>query len=78
MRQVCVSTIRTMADIGWAIREARVERGLTQAQLARSAKVSVPWLSQVERGKVAADFQRILDVADTLGCEITFTATEQS
>ncbi|MCD7100732.1 hypothetical protein [Pseudoclavibacter sp. 13-3] len=38
----------------------------------------MPWLSQVENGKPAADARRILDVLDVLGATVQLTLQPQN
>ena len=58
--------LRTSRDIGAAIRRARRDRGLSQAELAARAGVGRPWLSEVESGKRTAEIGRILLVVSAL------------
>jgi transcriptional regulator with XRE-family HTH domain len=37
--------------VGWKIRQVRQERGLTIEVLADQAKVTAPWLGELERGR---------------------------
>lgn len=67
--------IRTMAQLGAFIAQARADRGLAQTALAERAGVSVPWLSQVGNGKPTADARRILDV---LGANVQLTLQPQN
>lgn len=61
--------------IGDALRRARRERGLTLREVAEAARVSLPYLSEIERGRkepsseVLAAVYRALDLrlADLLG-----------
>jgi HTH-type transcriptional regulator/antitoxin HipB len=60
--------LRTPEDLGAAIRDARIEQSLTQAQLARDAGVSREWLIGIEQGhRPRAELTKILSVLDTLG-----------
>ena len=59
-------TLRTSRDLGVAIRRARHERGLSQAELAARAGVGRPWLSELENGKRTAEIGRILLVVCAL------------
>ena len=54
-------------SLGYGIRASRLRRGLTQAELARQAGVSQPWLSRLERGHPGAALSLVLDVVETLG-----------
>jgi DNA-binding XRE family transcriptional regulator len=39
-------------ELGHALRQAREEAGLTQAQLAKQANINVTWISHIESGRV--------------------------
>lgn len=52
---------------GQALRKIRIERGLSQEQLALRAGVAPTFLGQVERGENQASFGVILKVSRTLG-----------
>jgi HTH-type transcriptional regulator/antitoxin HipB len=62
-----VRIIRTSRELGAAIRRARKERGLSQADLAKRAGVGRPWLSKLETGKRTAEIGRALTVVSVLG-----------
>ncbi len=65
--------IRTGADLGNTIAEARAERNLTQAELAASARVDRTYLSRMENGQVVQQFGRALRLMRQLGLTITAT-----
>ncbi|MGI9052430.1 MAG: helix-turn-helix transcriptional regulator [Ilumatobacteraceae bacterium] len=65
--------IRTGADLGNTIAEARAERNLTQAELAASARVDRTYLSRLENGQVVQQFGRALRLMRQLGLTITAT-----
>ena len=67
--------IRTTRDLGAAIRQARRDRALTQAALAKKAKVSRPWLSELESGKRTVEVGRMLSVLDALDLSLELVAT---
>jgi y4mF family transcriptional regulator len=56
-----------MQDLGGYLRECRRQAGVTQAQLAVSAKVSRRWLSDLEAGKATAEFGLVLRTLHALG-----------
>lgn len=58
--------VRTMADVGALVRDARERAGLTQADLARRAGVSREWLVKVEAGRTPAEMPRVLDLLEEL------------
>lgn len=55
-----------MVEMGAALRSARERAGLTQANLAQRAGVSREWLINVESGRTAAEFPRLLAVIEEL------------
>lgn len=52
------------------LRDLRVQRGLTQAQLAELAGVSQPSLSQYERGDILPSLESARRVAQALGVSV--------
>ena len=53
--------------IGNVFRRLRRERGITLRELAELAQVSVPYLSEIEKGKKRASTEALLPVAQALG-----------
>ncbi|MGE3966459.1 MAG: helix-turn-helix domain-containing protein [Planctomycetota bacterium] len=52
--------LRTAEELGIAIRERRMELGLTQSELADRAGVGRQWLVEVEQGKPRAQIDLLL------------------
>ncbi|HBX08766.1 helix-turn-helix domain-containing protein [Candidatus Neomicrothrix sp.] len=71
-KEAQVRPIQASRGFGAAIRQARTEQGLTQVELAASAGVGRPWLSELERGKRTAELGRALAVLSALGLAMTF------
>nr|WP_204314842.1 helix-turn-helix transcriptional regulator [Bifidobacterium aerophilum] len=62
-----------------SVRDARLAKGLTQADLAEYIGVSRPWISQFEQGKIAnAGFGHILDLCRVLDITVTVSYGEDS
>ncbi|MGH8997247.1 MAG: helix-turn-helix domain-containing protein [Acidimicrobiales bacterium] len=59
--------INSPKDLAAAVRGRRLSLGLSQAELARRASVSRPWLSKVEAGKPTAALSLIIRLLDVLG-----------
>lgn len=68
--------IANARDLGLIVRQARQDRGQTQAELAASARVSRRWLSDLEAGKATAEFGLILRTLDALGLGLDAFAVE--
>ncbi|ACZ31896.1 transcriptional regulator, XRE family [Xylanimonas cellulosilytica DSM 15894] len=68
--------VRTMADVGALLREAREDAGLTQVELARRARVSREWLIKVESGRTSAELPRILAVLAELDLTLDISRRE--
>src|SRR5262249_48141539 len=60
--------LRTL--IGAALRRARLEQGRTLAEVAREARVSMPYLSEVERGRKEASSEVLAAVCDALRIDL--------
>lgn len=61
------STIWSKSQLAVAVRDARIARGLTQAELAQRVGVSRPWISRFESGHVEnAGFERIMKFFEVL------------
>jgi len=62
--------VRSLESICFALKQRRLDQGLTQLDLARKACVSRAWLIGLESGKATrAEFGKIIDVAHALGLE---------
>ncbi len=64
--------IQTTRAFGAAVRRARTDRGLSQAELATRARVSRQWVSELESGKRTVELGRALAVLTALDLAITF------
>ena len=53
--------------IGERIKEKRIEKQLTQEALATELKISVAFLSRIERGRTQINLKRLTQVAQILG-----------
>ena len=62
------------AEFGQAIREARKQVALTQAEAAALCGVSVPFFSHLENGKATIQLGKALHVARQLGLQFTAQA----
>lgn len=54
-------------QFGRILRDARTSKGLTQEELAFRAGMSVPYLSDIERGRSSPSLTMIVDLARGLG-----------
>lgn len=63
-----IATLRQFRDF---VQGARLEQGLTQAQLAEKSGVSRKWLGDFERGNPNARLGLVLAVMDALGANLT-------
>jgi transcriptional regulator with XRE-family HTH domain len=57
--------------VGATIRRLRLERGLTQEQLAEGASIDRTVLVAVESGRRSVLYERLFDIADALGVPVT-------
>ncbi len=56
--------------LGDVLRRTRLEQGRTLADVARAAKVSMPYLSEVERGRKEASSEVLASICDALRIEL--------
>lgn len=59
--------VYSMADVAAAVRGRRLDRGLSQSELAQRCGVSRKWISEFEAGKTTAEFALVLRVLEGLG-----------
>ena len=60
----------TPKDIGALVREARLEAGLTQTELAERIAASRFWVAEFERGKPHVSMSRVLQALQSLGLDV--------
>jgi transcriptional regulator with XRE-family HTH domain len=66
--------LRTL--LGGALRRARLEQRRTLADVARAARVSMPYLSEVERGRKEASSEVLAAICDALCIELSDVLAE--
>jgi len=69
------AAITDVETLGLVLREARLERGLTQAQLAERIGVRQSYIAQLEAGKATKAFERLFEVARETGLTVTARST---
>lgn len=57
--------------LGRAVRELRVERGLTQVELAQAADLNVTWLSHIEAGRPNPAWGTVARIAAALDVPVS-------
>jgi len=57
--------------IGSALRRLRLQRGLTLRQLSESSRVSLPYLSEVERGRKEVSSEILSTICVVLGLSVS-------
>lgn len=65
-------------DIGGNIRRVRLERRMTQEQLAQGVGVTASMITQIERGTKHATMELGKEIADVLGCNIAVLYGEEN
>mgnify|MGYP001416632970 CR=1 FL=1 len=70
--------IATPQDLGHAVRAARKQLGLTQAQLSLAAGVGLRFIVDLEAGKPTLRLEHVLRVVDSLGGEFTLNGFASS
>lgn len=62
--------IKTTKELGVLIREYRESQNMIQADILGLANTGNRFISELENGKPTVQFQKVLDVLDTLGLEV--------
>lgn len=65
--------LRSPADVGLAVQQARLARGLSQRALAAELEVPQSTISEIENGKATIYLRRLLSIARLTGMEFTAT-----
>lgn len=65
--------LRSPGDVGLAVQQARLARGLTQTELAAELGVPQSTISEIESGKATIYLRRLLSIARATGMEFTAT-----
>lgn len=63
-------TINSTRELGQLVREFRMAQKLTQADILGLANTGNRFIVELENGKPTVQFQKVLDVLDTLGLEL--------
>lgn len=70
--------LRSPADVGLAVQQARLARGLTQSELAADLDMHQSALSDIEAGKSTIYLRRLLELARATGIELTATWSDDA
>lgn len=62
--------VRTMRELGGAVRHARRQRHMTQAELAERMGVSRDWVVRLERGHARLEAQKVFDALFVVGLAV--------
>jgi transcriptional regulator with XRE-family HTH domain len=71
-----IMLVRSSGDLGAAIAEARLLRGLTQEQLATESGIDRTYLARLESGASVQLLERSLKLLRRLGAEVVVTLPE--
>ena len=72
------TSLRVPADFGLALQQARLARGMTQADLAGEVDVPQSTISEIEAGKSTSFMRRLLDLMQATGVELTATWEDEA
>lgn len=65
--------LRSPADVGLAVQQARLARGLSQTELAQELGVTQSAISEIETGSGTIYLRRLLSIARATGLELSAT-----
>lgn len=58
-------------NVGKNIKEIREKARLTQAEVAKKAKININYFAVIERGEVTTSIEKLQRIADALGVSIS-------
>ena len=67
--------VTSIRDLAATVRGRRKELGLSQADVARSARVSRQWVSEFEAGKPTAELWLVIRLLNALGLNLSIDDT---
>jgi HTH-type transcriptional regulator / antitoxin HipB len=70
--------LRTTVDVGAVVRDRRLRLRLSQAALARKARVGREWIIELEKGKPRVPLAMVLRTLEALGVALTANAEPPS
>ena len=59
------------AALGRAVRRLRIERGLSQEDLAHLSRMDRTWVGGIERGETNPSYEKLMDLATALDVRIS-------
>jgi HTH-type transcriptional regulator/antitoxin HipB len=66
-------TVHATADVAAAVRGRRLDRGLSQSELATLSGISRKWISEFEGGKATAEFALVIRILEALGLSLSLS-----
>lgn len=64
-------------DLGIRLRQARLQKGYTQHQLAEKAQISLVYLGEVERGKKMPSLNSFIRIVEALGISADYILRDE-
>ena len=66
------------SNIGKRLQETRIQNKITQKQMAKQLGISINYISQLEKGKASAEFEKFVRVCDFLNVSIYEVLNEKN
>jgi len=70
--------VHSTADVAATVRGRRLDRGLSQSELAKHSGISRKWISEFEAGKPTAEFSLVIRVLEVLGLALELSEVENA
>ncbi|HET6299719.1 MAG TPA: helix-turn-helix domain-containing protein [Kribbella sp.] len=70
--------VHTVRDLGAAVRQARTDQKMSQAELAAKVGVSRNWIMRLEKGHPRLEAQLVLDAMAAAGVALTTDTDDES
>jgi transcriptional regulator with XRE-family HTH domain len=66
-----MDSIKFREQVGKRIKTIREESNLTQAEVAKKAKLNVNYFAVIERGEVTTSSEKLKKISDALGVDVS-------
>jgi transcriptional regulator with XRE-family HTH domain len=66
-----MDSVKFRQEVGKRIRTIREKSNLTQAEVAKKAKLNVNYFAVIERGEVTTSSEKLKKISDALGVDVS-------
>ncbi len=72
-----MDSVKFREDLGKRIKEIREKANMTQSEVAKKAKININYFAVIERGEVTTSIEKLQNIAEALGVDISQITTSK-